>query len=188
MRGIMQEGQLSTKMAQYGKSLGAWAGILATATGVFGVKKVVNSNFEKLDNFDKKHPFLSFGVDILALGGTYSAVTGYGAKMVKAVKKVLPETFLTSLNNFKTKTVDMLNNSKLNTKLVTKFDSLMANKPALKSVGNTMALLVAPAIIIATAIKLNKSINKEKQQADENFVFLKSIDTAMKNINTENEV
>ena len=178
LNAAMTSGKLYTKASAFVKNNVKWAGIFAVGAGVLGIKNDINKNIQPLNNFDKKHPAISFGIDVAALFTAYN-FAGKGANALKnlAIRKY-PKIFHKISNKIEKPLKLVLNHCKINNNIRT-FDKHLTKNPYAKTAGTILLTTAAPLMAISTLVRQNKEINAAINQANKNYVILKAFNSLL---------
>lgn len=187
LAGMTKNGNLSSKFAKSAKTLGSWGAVFATGFAVLGFKKYINSKIDTLDNFDKNHRALSFVADLSFLYGALFAMSDAFIRSKAFVKKTFPNL----LNNINIKAIEpvkkFINNSSFNNKLVKSFDSFMNSHMHYNKAAKLVALLAAPAIAIATMVRVSNEAKAASKQVEKNVTYLKAFNEMIPSENNQSE-
>lgn len=171
LKGAMTQGSLAKKTTQFLAQQSRWLGVFAVGSALFGAKRFINKKSETLDNFNKKHPVLSTGIDFVALYGALTGATQLLFSTARVINKKFPK--IASINNnVEVKFAKFINNSNLNKKYVSKFDEYLTKNDYAKKAGTFLAITAAPIIAIATLLRCSKEANFAASRANNNFILL----------------
>lgn len=172
LKSTMTKGSLYKKSAAFAKNSIHWASVYAVGLSVLGLKKAINNRVETLDNFDKKHPVASFGIDIAVLFTALNTAKSGIEKTKTLLKEKAPELLKTIDKKIKKPVSKWLNKTNLNKKHIKAFDKYIAKHPYSKAAGIVMAVITAPIMALATIIRHNKEVNSAIREANNNYVLL----------------
>lgn len=173
--GVAHNGQLASKLSKSASVLGRWGMIFAAGAAVLGAKFAINSQSKTLDNFDRNHRFLSFGVDIGALYGALTLCDKVGVKISSTAKKLAPKMTKTFSERVSQPLKSALNNSVVNHWTVKPFEKFLTNHHHYNAALKTFAVFLAPTIALAAIFRFNKEVNTASDSVESNFIKLKAI-------------
>lgn len=172
LSGAMTSGSLAKKTTQFLTQQSKWLGVFAVGSALFGAKHFINKKSETLDNFNKKHPVLSTGVDFVALYGALTVAALGTSSLIKAVNKKYPKISDVIERTITSKVGKVLDNTTLNKNFVQKFDAYMAKNNYARKAGAFVALSAAPLMAIAALMRLSKETNFAASRANNNYILL----------------
>lgn len=175
LSGAAHRGNLSTKLAKSASTAGKYALAFTAGAVVFGLKNAINKKSEKLNNFDKNHPSLSFAADLAAVFTAFA----YGKKGINKVSEILKLNGSNAIKSAKTTVKNALNNSFVNTKFVKPLETKLANNPYADKALKTVAAASVPIMFISALMGYNKGTKSAIAQANENYSALKSLNDAI---------
>lgn len=172
LNGAMTQGSFAKKSVKFLSHQYRWLGVFAVGSALFGAKRFVNSKSQALDNFNKKHPILSTGIDFAALYGALIGATSVAFSLSNAVNSKFPKLTSFVRENISGKFSKVLDNTKFNKKFVSKFDDYLAKNTYAKKAGTFLAVAAAPVIAIATLLRCSKEANFAVTRANNNYILL----------------
>ncbi len=161
-------GKFSSKLSAAGNTAMFWGGVLLVSGIYNSVKKAIVSKSEKMQNFERNHPFASLVADIGLFLGTLSLAKKGADKVANKIIAKSPE-FVKGLNKNIANAKNWLDTTKINTKVLPKFSEYFAKlskkAPFVAELG-VAAVSVAPIIVL-----VNSLLKASKQNRDFNNSF-----------------
>lgn len=181
--GFVKSGGLSSKIKQMAKRTGLWGFVFATGISLGLLKHNVNKNSIVLDNIDKNHPVMRFGMDATFITGAMYAAYAIKDKASSYIKNKYGE----SIKKAQAPIKRVLNNTILNKKVLVPIDNALTklakgNRTPL----NIAAMYVAPTLATAAFIRYFAESKARKENIQTNFSALKSFQTALKEHDRKN--
>ena len=173
--GLAKRGNLSTRLSASAKELGNWALIIASGTVLMGMKRFINNRIEKLDNFDKKHGIVSFGIDFAALYGILALMKKAGSNLKSSITKHMPSQINWLKTTVKEPMKKRLNSSFVSEYAVKPLENFMTKHPHYEKTTGIMAALAVPVIGIASITRLLSEAKSAARNTDYNYNRLQSI-------------
>lgn len=175
VQGALKSGNLSSKIMKSASSAAKWGGVFVAGAAVFGVKKLVNSNSKKLDNFDKNHSVLSTMIDFAALYASFDLLCNFSDTFKECAKNSFPA-FNKKLKNVVADPIkNALNNSFLNKKIVNPTEKFFVKRPYLSSVSKLASYFLVPAAIVSVLVRYNNEAKIRDEKVAGNYTALKLI-------------
>lgn len=172
---VVKKGSLSTKLKYGTKNALRWGSVIAAGMAVVGTKAAINSKVKPLDDFDKKHPVLATIVDFSAIYTVYDLFNRGVKTSVLAFKELFPK-FTNNMNNKVYNPIkNLLNNSIVNKKLVQPAEKFVEKRPYLGRTNKLSALMLAPAMLVASFVRYNREEKNRNEQVENNMKFLHAI-------------
>lgn len=172
---VVKKGSLSSKLKYGTKNALRWGSVIAAGMAVVGTKAAINSNVKPLDDFDKKHPVLATIVDFSAIYTVYDLFNRGVKTSALAFKELFPK-FTNNMNNKVYNPIkNLLNNSIVNKKLVQPAEKFVEKRPYLGRTNKLSALMLAPAMLVASFVRYNREEKNRNEQVENNMKFLHAI-------------
>ena len=172
---VVKKGSLSTKLKYGTKNALRWGSVIAAGMAVVGTKAAINSKVKPLDDFDKKHPVLATIVDFSAIYTVYDLFNRGVKTSALAFKELFPK-FTNNMNNKVYNPIkNLLNNSIVNKKLVQPAEKFVEKRPYLGRTNKLSALMLAPAMLVASFVRYNREEKNRNEQVENNMKFLHAI-------------
>ena len=172
---VVKKGSLSTKLKYGTKNALRWGSVIAAGMAVVGTKAAINSKVKPLDDFDKKHPVLATIVDFSAIYTVYDLFNRGVKTSALAFKELFPK-FTNNMNNKVYNPIkNLLNNSIVNKKLVQPAEKFVEKRPYLGRTNKLSALMLAPALLVASFVRYNREEKNRNEQVENNMKFLHAI-------------
>ena len=172
---VVKKGSLSSKLKYGTKNALRWGSVIAAGMAVVGTKAAINSKVKPLDDFDKKHPVLSTIVDFSAIYTVYDLFNRGVKTSALAFKELFPK-FTNNMNNKVYNPIkNLLNNSIVNKKLVQPAEKFVEKRPYLGRTNKLSALMLAPAMLVASFVRYNREEKNRNEQVENNMKFLHAI-------------
>lgn len=170
--GLLKKGNLSDKLLKSSKTLGKWGAVFVATAGVFGIKKFINNRFEGLDNFDKKHGAIAFGLDLGVLYLAFTSLLNSKNTVKRCFNNIAPKLSKNikefSSGSFK----EFVNKSYINRKLVQPAEKFMAKRPHHATVNKLAASLIVPVMGLAVILRVRNEAAKRQEKVQNNFIAL----------------
>ena len=172
---VVKKGSLSSKLKYGTKNALRWGSVIAAGMAVVGTKAAINSKVKPLDDFDKKHPVLATIVDFSAIYTVYDLFNRGVKTSAWAFKELFPK-FTNNMNNKVYNPIkNLLNNSIVNKKLVQPAEKFVEKRPYLGRTNKLSALMLAPAMLVASFVRYNREEKNRNEQVENNMKFLHAI-------------
>lgn len=172
---VVKKGSLSSKLKYGTKNALRWGSVIAAGMAVVGTKAAINSKVKPLDDFDKKHPVLATIVDFSAIYTVYDLFNRGVKTSALAFKELFPK-FTNNMNNKVYNPIkNLLNNSIVNKKLVQPAEKFVEKRPYLGRTNKLSALMLAPAMLVASFVRYNREEKNRNEQVENNMKFLHAI-------------
>ncbi len=178
---FVKKGNLSSKLKAGASNAGKWAAVFAAGIAVSGAKKYINSKSEKLDNFDKKHGFLSTVVDFTAIYTAFSMLSAAGKHLYYSSKNAFPRLADKMHRHVKTPLKSFINSSFVNKKIVLPMEKYSTKHPHFALTSSLAATLAAPVVAVAAVSRAvneaksrNEAIQANYEYIDKNYNFNRS--------------
>ena len=172
---VVKKGSLSSKLKYGTKNALRWGSVIAAGMAVVGTKAAINSKVKPLDDFDKKHPVLATIVDFSAIYTVYDLFNRGVKTSALAFKELFPK-FTNNMNNKVYNPIkNLLNNSIVNKKLVQPAEKFVEKRPYLGRTNKLSALMLAPAMLVASFVRYNREEKNRNEQIENNMKFLHAI-------------
>ena len=169
---VAQRGSLSKKLSKSISTLGKWGVGFAAGLSVLAAKKVINNHSDKLNDFDKKHSVISFGIDAFAIMTAINAAVIMKNKSKAFIYKHLPVAFKNATKTAKNSARQFIDSSLLNKKVVRPVENYLAKKAYYRPTVKIASLLVAPAISIAAFCRVVNEAKKQHDNTIMNYMML----------------
>lgn len=176
-QGIVKQGALASKMKASAQRAGLWGVLFGIAAATAGLKTKVNQKSVVLDNINKDHPVMRFGMDATFIMGLFLGTSALNDKAGKFIKKKYGE----SIEKAKAPIKKLINNTVLNRRIVAPLDKEITRIAR----GNRAPLalaadFVAPALVVAGYARYFAEDKSRKHNIKENYAALKGFQTALK--------
>lgn len=176
---VVKKGHLASKLKFGAKNALRWGSVFAAGLAVAGTKTAVNSRVKPLDDFDKKHPLLSTVVDFAAIYTAYDLFNKGVKTSAVAFKELFPK-FTQKVNkNVYNPVKNILNNSIINKKIIQPAEKFVAKRPYLGRTNKFSALMLAPAMLVASFVRYKKEENNRNEQVKNNMNFLQALNDSI---------
>lgn len=181
--GVVKQGAVASKMKAMAQRSGLWGLMFATVLSLMLVKNKANKNSVALDNIEKHHPVMHFGMDATYITGVWIAANAIKENTGKFISKK----YGAVIEKIKAPVRKVLNNSVINKRIIAPLDKEITkiakgNRAPL----NIAAEFVAPTVMTAILIRCVQESKARNKNIQENYTALKSLQTGLREYDRKN--
>lgn len=172
---VNKSGSLAAKTKAAYLTSGIWLAAGLAAYSVNKIKKTLNSEYSSLAEFNKEHPASSTVIDFAAVFATMKGIMHIADSTKVFVSKKYPKLASKFTSSFVKPTIKVLNDSKINKKLVQPFETYKKLHPAVSKSIKIASSLAVPVILLAAGFRYFNEAKHRNQSIENNYALLKSI-------------